>query len=76
MLVLTRKPGETILIGKDVIVTVLKTGRGSIRLGIDAPNSVPILRGELKHHLKHSVEERETDAAACPGRPPDAHISG
>lgn len=47
MLVLSRKPGERILIGKDVKITVIRVGPNSVRLGIDCPKDVPILREEL-----------------------------
>lgn len=47
MLVLTRKQAETIQIGDDIIIKVIQTGRGAIKLGIDAPTDVRILRGEV-----------------------------
>ena len=47
MLVLTRKAGETIRIGTDVVIKVVQTCRGSVRLGIEAPADMRILRGEL-----------------------------
>lgn len=47
MLVLTRKPGEKLYIGEGIIVTVLSAPGGRIRIGIEAPDHVPILRGEL-----------------------------
>jgi len=47
MLVLTRKRSETILIGDDIIVKVLKTGKGAIKIGIEAPRHIRVLRGEL-----------------------------
>ncbi len=47
MLVLSRKRGETVHIGRDVTVTFLESRGGTIRIGIDAPSSVCILRGEL-----------------------------
>jgi carbon storage regulator len=46
MLVLTRKAGESILIGSDVSVRVL-SGRGQVRLGIMAPSDVNIVRAEI-----------------------------
>jgi carbon storage regulator len=48
MLVLTRKTDGTICIGDDIVIKVIQTGRGSVKLGIEAPNHVRILRGELK----------------------------
>ena len=47
MLVLSRKIGERICIGDDVVVTVIQIERNKIRLGIEAPPSVPIWRTEL-----------------------------
>ena len=47
MLVLSRKCGETVCIGQDVMITFLRV-RGQItKIGIDAPSSVRVLRGEL-----------------------------
>lgn len=48
MLVLSRKLGERIFIGGDVIVTVVEIDRNKIRLGIEAPKDVAIYREELK----------------------------
>lgn len=47
MLVLTRKPQETIRIGDGITITVIKTKGQGVRLGIEAPEDVSILRGEL-----------------------------
>jgi carbon storage regulator len=47
MLVLSRKPGERILIGNDVTVTVVRIGPNTVRLGIDAPEHLNIVREEL-----------------------------
>ena len=48
MLVLSRKKGETIVIGDDIVVTVVETRGNNIRLAIDAPCDIRILRGELR----------------------------
>jgi carbon storage regulator len=47
MLVLTRKSGESIVIGDDVEVIVLSTVGNKVRLGIQAPRDVPIFRREI-----------------------------
>ncbi len=47
MLILRRKAGETLLIGEDVKVTVMDVYEGGVRLAIDAPKEIPILRAEL-----------------------------
>ena len=48
MLVLTRKHGETIRIGNDIVVKVIQLGKGSVKIGIEAPSHVRVLRGELR----------------------------
>jgi carbon storage regulator len=59
MLQLTRKPGETIVIGDDVRVQVIQIAGGAVRIGIDAPRSVPIYREEIWEAV------REENAAAA-----------
>lgn len=51
MLVLTRKIGERILIADSITVTVLDSGSGKVRLGIEAPLQVRVLREELQDRL-------------------------
>ncbi|MBW1698324.1 MAG: carbon storage regulator CsrA [Deltaproteobacteria bacterium] len=52
MLVLTRKVGERINIGDDIIISVIETDRGSVRLGIEAPRHIPILRQEIYERIQ------------------------
>lgn len=47
MLVLSRKPGERILIGENVAITIVRIGPNTVRLGIDAPRDMNIVREEL-----------------------------
>ena len=47
MLVLTRKAAETIRIGDNIVVKVIKTGAGTVKIGIEAPAHVRVMRGEL-----------------------------
>lgn len=47
MLVLSRKAGERILIGDDVVVTLVRIGPNSVRVGIEAPREMNIVREEL-----------------------------
>lgn len=44
---LSRKPGERILVGDDVVITVVRIGPNTVRLGIDAPGCLNIVREEL-----------------------------
>jgi len=57
VLQLTRKPGETIVIGDDVRVQVIQIAGGAVRLGIDAPRSVPIYREEIWDAVKQENAE-------------------
>ena len=47
MLVLSRKLGEKIVIGDNIVVTVVKIDRNQIRIGIEAPQEVPVYREEI-----------------------------
>jgi carbon storage regulator len=47
MLVLSRKLGEKIVIGDNIVITVVKIDRNQIRIGIDAPQDVPVYREEI-----------------------------
>jgi carbon storage regulator len=53
MLVLTRRIGETLLIGKDVSVTVLGVSRQQVRIGIEADRSIPVHREEIYAKIRH-----------------------
>lgn len=50
MLVLSRREGEEIRIGDSIVVTVVRTGGDKVRLGVQAPSDVLVLRGELEPH--------------------------
>jgi carbon storage regulator len=47
MLVLSRKLGEKIVIGDNIVLTVVKIDRNQIRVGIEAPHEVPVYREEI-----------------------------
>jgi carbon storage regulator len=47
MLVLSRKLGESIMIGDDIIVTIVEIGKGKVKIGIAAPKEIEIYRGEI-----------------------------
>lgn len=47
MLILTRKPGESIRIGDDIVIYVKSISGKTVRLGITAPQSIPVYREEL-----------------------------
>ena len=52
MLVLSRKVGERILIGPDIAVTVVRVAGGGVRLGIEAPPELPVVREELAQAIQ------------------------
>lgn len=47
MLVLSRKPGERILVGNDIVISVVSLGPNTVKIGIDAPQDMNIVRAEL-----------------------------
>lgn len=63
MLVLTRKPNESIVIGNEVTVTVLEVRGDQIRIGIDAPRSVQIHRQEVFQAVQEGNTQAVADAA-------------
>ena len=65
MLVLTRKLSQQIMVGRDIRITVVKVERNQVRLGIDAPQGVAILREELVERRA----ERPGGAGAVVDRP-------
>ena len=61
MLVLTRRSGEQIVIGDDIVITVLDSRGDGVRIGIDAPRGVKIQR----HEVVSAVEEANVAASAA-----------
>ena len=47
MLVLSRKMDQKIQIGRDITITILRVKKNSVKIGIEAPDDLPIARGEL-----------------------------
>lgn len=56
MLILTRKRMDEIKIGQDIVIRVIHTGKGTVKLGIEAPEGVRILRAELTEFPPTSAE--------------------
>ena len=52
MLVLTRRPGESIMVGKDIVITVIEIKGGQVRIGIDAPRDVQVHREEVYEQVR------------------------
>ena len=57
MLVLSGKVGERIWIGDDIAVTVVRITGGGVRLGIEAPAELPVVREELKARIELAEKE-------------------
>jgi carbon storage regulator len=66
MLVLSRKVGERILIGDDIRVTIVRIGGGGVRVGIEAPASLNVVREELKQRASPAETPAEQASAAAP----------
>lgn len=74
MLVLSRKPGERILVGNEIKITVIRIGPNSVRIGIDAPGHFNIVREELCLNAEGSAmagtaASEETPAQSGPNLP-------
>lgn len=63
MLIVTRRPGERIMLGPDVTVEVMEIAGNTVRIGIDAPRSVPVYREELWTTVKQENEAAAKSAA-------------
>ncbi len=52
MLILSRKTGEEIILGEDIVIRVTEISKGNVKLGIEAPAETIILRGELRNKIE------------------------
>jgi carbon storage regulator len=68
MLIITRRPGEKIMLGDDIVVHVMEIVGNSVRVGIQAPRSVPVYREEIWNAV------REENRAAADSAPADLPI--
>lgn len=59
MLILTRRTGETVMIGNDVTLTVLGVKGNQVRLGINAPKDVPVHREEIFERIRRELQGGE-----------------
>ena len=63
MLIITRKPGEKIMLGDEIVVHVMEIVGNSVRIGIEAPRSIPVYREEIWNAVR---EENRAAADAAP----------
>lgn len=57
MLILTRRVGETVMIGDEVTVTVLRVKGNQVRLGVNAPKTISVQREEIFQRIKQEGAE-------------------
>jgi carbon storage regulator len=72
MLVLSRKVGERILIGENISVTVVRLTGGGVRLGVEAPSNMTVVRQELqdrKRQDRQPADPTELQHGAIPQNP-------
>lgn len=69
MLIITRRPGEKIILGDDVVLTVMEVSGQTVRLGIEAPKSLPIYREEIWAAVKSENEAAAQADTALPKLP-------
>ena len=61
MLILTRRVGESLMIGDEVNVTVLGIKGNQVRIGVDAPKDVAVHREEIYQRIQNSNEDEKVD---------------
>jgi carbon storage regulator len=76
MLNITRKVGEKIIIGEDVVLEVMEVSGSSVRLGIRAPRSVPVYREEIWDSVRAENAAAAKTAPTKLPEPPKANGSG
>ena len=57
MLVLSRKPGDSIVVDGRIIIHVVKTDKDTVKIGVEAPREVPIFRKEIYDEIRSSNQE-------------------
>ncbi len=60
MLILTRRVGESVMIGDDVTITVLGVKGNQVRVGVNAPREIAVHREEIYQRIKREKEAQET----------------
>ena len=58
MLILTRKVGESVLVGNDISITILSVRGNQVKLGVEAPKEVSVHREEIYQRIKQMKDEQ------------------
>ena len=66
MLILTRRVGETVMIGNEVTVTVLGVKGNQVRIGINAPKNVAVHREEIYERIKREQQGEQHESGSKP----------
>lgn len=67
MLILTRRVGESVMIGEEVTITVLRVKGNQVRLGVNAPRTVSVQREEIFERIKSEGPASEPEAVPLKG---------
>jgi len=71
MLILTRRVGETVMIGNDVTVTILGVKGNQVRVGINAPKNVAVHREEIYERIKREQQGGDAQCESKDNEPAD-----
>jgi carbon storage regulator len=64
MLILTRRAGETVMVGSDVTITVLGVKGNQVRIGINAPKDIAVHREEIYERIQSEKAAKDAEAPA------------
>ena len=82
MLMMTRRAGQKIVVGDGIVIEVVEVAGNTVRLGVDAPRSVPVYREEIwtavraENEAAATAGTSATDLPAAPPKPPVAPEQG